>query len=98
MCIYSELDTCHFNWGGTGSLVGSCYSTVKTNIKHHPASYTRHAIVARLSVASVFISLLAGCFHIVSLIVLFKKWILLTAPGLISLILESMATIIHREN
>ena len=63
--------------------------------------YTQHeyAIVAGLSAASAFISLLASCF-IVSLIVLFKKWRFFTQRLVlylaVSVILESVATIIHR--
>ena len=63
--------------------------------------YTDHAyaIVAGLSAASAFISLLASCF-IVFLIVLFKKWAFFSQRLVlylaISVILESVATIIHR--
>ena len=63
--------------------------------------YTQHeyAIVAGLSAASAFVSLLASCF-IVSLIVLFKKWRFFTQRLVlylaVSVILESVATIIHR--
>ena len=63
--------------------------------------YTRHeyAIVAGLSAASAFVSLLASCF-IVSLIVLFKKWRFFTQRLVLylalSVIFESLATIIHR--
>ena len=63
--------------------------------------YTRHeyAIVAGLSAASAFVSLLASCF-IVSLIVLFKKWEFFSQRLIlylaVSVILESVATIIHR--
>ena len=63
--------------------------------------YTQHeyAIVAALSAVSAFISLLASCF-IVSLIVLFKKWRFFTQRLVlylaVSVIFESVATIIHR--
>ena len=63
--------------------------------------YTQHAyaIVAGLSAASAFISLLASCF-IVFLIVLFKKWAFFSQRLVlylaVSVILESLATIIHR--
>ena len=63
--------------------------------------YTQHeyAIVAGLSAVSAFISLLASCF-IVSLIILFKKWRFFTQRLVlylaISVIFESVATIIHR--
>ena len=64
-----------------------------------PYISTQYTIVAGLSAASAFISLLASCF-IVSLIVLFKKWRSFTQRLVlylaISVILESIATILHR--
>ena len=78
---------------------GPCKCTVSSMNCSLP--YTRHeyAIVAGLSAASAFVSLLASCF-IVALIVLFKKWRFFSQRLVlylaVSVILESVATIIHR--
>ena len=64
-----------------------------------PYTSTEYAIVAGLSAATAFISLLASLF-IVSLIVLFKKYRFFTQRLIlyltISVILNSVATILHR--
>ena len=64
-----------------------------------PYTSRDYAIVAGISAVTAFISLLASCF-VVSLIVLFKKWKFfaqrLVLYLAISVILESIATIIHR--
>ena len=76
-------------------------ASMNTSCPQDPPPYTRHeyAIVAGLSAASAFISLLASCF-IISLIVLFKKWRFfaqrLVLYLAISVLLESISTIIHR--
>ena len=76
-------------------------ATTVTVFENCSSPYTgyEYAIVAGLSAGAGFISLLASCF-IVFLIVLFKKWKFfaqrLVLYLAISVILESIATIIHR--
>ena len=64
-----------------------------------PYTSTEYAIVAGLSAATAFISLLASLF-VVSLIVLFKKHRFFTQRLVlyltVSVILDSVATILHR--
>ena len=88
--------------GGAAPLKVQSTETLKMDINQNCSSpYTRHeyAIVAGLSAASAFISLLASCF-IVSLIILFKKWAFFSQRLVlylaVSVILESVAAIIHR--